>query len=291
VTVFMDILDENICEDIIQHSCERAHTDPEKILIAHESTPCRSFTITGHSNKGRQLKNGPPGHGFNMRNMDAERTPCCPEEANCKYATIAREHDKFVPALFKSVAKDRQRGLTYACDIECVDGDLKHRPYFKFADESPDGKMERNSPFYYRPFHGCAFLHPTRAKKPYSFWTTMESYYPTGTTGTGQCEEECHNGFRNNIGKWEHIGKLGRQPKDGPRGPGAIKMKNAVPAMFLYEYARHIMAQNPNPEQNTVLDLCCGWQSWQPVCEELGLNYIGVDVRGDRNVQLNRRYA
>ena len=83
----------------------------------------------------------------------------------------------------------------------------------------------------------------------------------------------------------------GRQPKDGPRGPGAIKMKNAVPAMFLYEYARHIMAQNPNPEQNTVLDLCCGWQSWQPVCEELGLNYIGVDVRGDRNVQLNRRYA
>ena len=212
--------------------------------------------------------------------MDAERSPCCPEDAGCKYAAIAREHDKFVPALLTSLQKDRTRGLQYACCIECVDGDLKFRPFMQ-----PD-KIPAGAEIHYRPFHGCAFKHPTRAKKPYSFWTTEESYQPKGTTGTGQCESECTDGFHNEAGHWEHIGKLGRQPKDGPRGPGAIKMKNALPTMFLHEYASHCLSTRGDVRQNTVLDLCCGWQSWKPVCEALGLNYIGVDIRGNRNCQL-----
>ena len=34
-----------------------------------------------------------------------------------------------------------------------------------------------------------------------------------------------------------------------------------------------------------VIDLCSGWQSMRPVCEKLGLDYIAVDIEGDRNVR------
>ena len=135
----------------------------------------------------------------------------------------------------------------------------------------------------YRPFHGCAFQHPSRAKKPYSFWFSDSKFSPCGTTGTGLCEQKCLDGFRNEKGMWEHAGKLGRLPKDGPRGPGAIRIKNALPPLFVYEYLRHCVEHRTNAAQDVVIDLCCGWQSLKPVCEELGLHYIGVDIMGDRN--------
>merc|ERR1711871_1809605 len=109
--------------------------------------------------------------------------------------------------------------------------------------------------------------------------TSRKEFYPCGTTGTGKCEQSCDDGFRNARGRWEHIGKLGRQPKDGPRGPGAIRIKNAVPSMFLHEYTVMIsfcMKHRSSSEQTVVIDLCSGWQSLRPVCEELGLQYIAV---------------
>ena len=144
----------------------------------------------------------------------------------------------------------------------------------------------RNCELHYRPFHGCAFNHPTKAKKPYSFWTDRTTFWPTGTTGDGQCSQKCGSGFRNEAGNWEHIGKLGRLPKDGPQGPGASKLKNAVPPMFLCEFAQECIRTRHHPRQRVVIDLCAGWQSWRPVCEELGLYYVAVDIRGDRNRRL-----
>ena len=70
------------------------------------------------------------------------------------------------------------------------------------------------------------------------------------------------------------------------RGPGAIRIKNALPPLFVYEYLKHCVEHRTNAAQDIVVDLCCGWQSLtslKPVREELGLHYIGVDIMGDRN--------
>ena len=84
-------------------------------------------------------------------------------------------------------------------------------------------------------------------------------------------------------GHWEHIGKLARDPQDGPRGPGAIRLKNALPTDLLFEYLNHCLSIRDNELQTIVVDLCSGWQSYRPVCEALGLSYIAVDIMGDRN--------
>ncbi len=280
MTINLDILQQEIKDDIVQAVSEIAGINPDRILIVHQSTPCQTFSIASHSNRGRDTKSITDGHGFNYRRVDAERSPCCDITVDCKYAATARMHDEFVPALLQSYKKDKDRGLSYDCSIENVDGDLKFRPYM---DPEKNPLMRA---FSYKSFHGCAFKHPSKAKKPYSFWTTNTDYEPHGTTGDGQCGNRCESGFRNEAGNWEHVGKLGRQPKDGPRGPGAIKIKNALPAMFITEYLNSCYDQRTSDDQDIVVDLCCGWQSIRPICEELGFGYIGVDIRGNRNLQL-----
>ena len=162
-TLDIDILDDKFMNDIVQEVTKQAGCCPESILVVHESVPCQTFSIASHSNAGRTAKDNILGHGFNYRKVDEERSPCCPLESKCKYAALAWKHDKFAPALFKSVSQDRQRGLDYFVGIECVDGDLKHRPYMKRQNIPQEISLS------YRPFHGLAFHHPSRAKKPYSF--------------------------------------------------------------------------------------------------------------------------
>ena len=79
-----------------------------------------------------------------------------------------------------------------------------------------------------------------------------------------------------------HEVKIARHPADGFRGQGATRMKNAMPKAWLKEVLTHAMK---NSSKRTVIDLCAGWQSLRPVCEELNLNYIAVDIAGDRNVK------
>jgi len=79
-----------------------------------------------------------------------------------------------------------------------------------------------------------------------------------------------------------HDGKLGRQHIDGPRGPGALKEKNSYPAVWTRELLLAALEKNTSGAK-IVVDLFSGWQSMRPVCEELGLQYIGIDIMGDRN--------
>ena len=59
-------------------------------------------------------------------------------------------------------------------------------------------------------------------------------------------------------------------------------MKNAMPQMWTEGFLRHAMSRSSN---KVVIDLCAGWQSMRPVCEKLGLEYITVDIEGDRNIR------
>ena len=84
------------------------------------------------------------------------------------------------------------------------------------------------------------------------------------------------------TGRPNHMVKIARNPADGFTGTGATKKKNAMPSAWLKEILTHAMNQSKN---RTVIDLCAGWQGLRPVCEQLGLNYIAVDIVGDRNIK------
>ena len=179
-------------------------------------------------------------------------------------------------------------GVRYYFGIENPDGDLKHR-LFMGEQQWPQGLTRA-----YHPFHCCAYAFKHRAKilKPMSFWTSMLDYFPAGTKGDGQCNHrECGMGIYNAItGMFNHVIKIARNPaaSDGLtfRGEGAFQqnLKNTMPEAWASteEVLTHAMQSQ---SERTVIDLCAGWQSMQPVCEKLGLNYITVYIKGDRNVQ------
>ena len=119
-----------------------------------------------------------------------------------------------------------------------------------------------------------------------SYWHSLTGYTPVGTTGDGKCHRgKC--GLCNEDGT--HIGKLGRHPKDGPRGPaaGATKAKNSLPVKWLTEMLQAAItkAEQEGCKADVVVDTCAGWQSLKCVCESLGLRYVAIDIYGDRNAK------
>ena len=63
---------------------------------------------------------------------------------------------------------------------------------------------------------------------------------------------------------------------------GALREKNHYTEEWSVEVLRQAIKEGRRTA-NVVIDLFAGWQSLKPVCEELGLTYIGVDLMGDRN--------
>ena len=88
------------------------------------------------------------------------------------------------------------------------------------------------------------------------------------------------------TGRINHQVKIARDPKDGFTGAGATRMKNEMPAMWMEEF---LTAAKERSNRRVVIDLCAGWQSLRPVCERLGLDYVAVDIAGDRNVRASLR--
>ena len=112
----------------------------------------------------------------------------------------------------------------------------------------------------------------------------MNNYNPTGTTGNGRCNNgECKQGEVNSeTNMFNHLIKIARHPADGFRGEGAAKKKNAMAQMWTEEFLRHAMSRSSN---KVVIALCAGWHSMRPVYEKLGLEYIAVDIEGDRKIR------
>ena len=64
------------------------------------------------------------------------------------------------------------------------------------------------------------------------------------------------------------------------------RLKNAVPELLLEEWMQALVRRRQShPEQDTILDLCAGYQSLKPFAMKYGFNYIAVDTLGDRNVR------
>ena len=109
----------------------------------------------------------------------------------------------------RSIEFDKKRGLLMEFGIENPWGDLKRRPYMQPSDWKIPMRHVRSD--------CCAFKYEIQCQKPMSFFTGMMDFQFKGTTGDGLC----NNGQCGMKTKDGHIGKLGRDPKRGPRGPGA----------------------------------------------------------------------
>ena len=282
-TLKMDVT-ECTAETLIENIMREAGYDMEQLLHVNIAIPCETFSQTGHTNKNRKVRDPiatGSNHGSNYRKSDEFRSPCCPMGSTCKYAEKAREHDKIAQEM-KRVAellhKNETGKVTWA--IENPVGDLHRRDYMR--------QSEWRCPVARSQAHMCAFQHP--AKTPKHIWTNMLELKFRGTTGNGLCNNgECGQGYMSDKNRWSHHRKIGRNPNDGPRGKGAKKMKNHIPEEFNREILIHALKTNNDPYRNVVIDVFAGWQSLKPVCEELGLHYIAVDIKGDRNEQTSKK--
>ena len=247
----------------------------EETLYVNAGVPCRTFSVARHSNKGRMSKDNPGGHGFNCRNADEFRTPCCPEGVDCKYGNEARLHDELAKGTKEAFEFEKMAHQEFQFGIENPEhGDLLRRDYMR--DEQwkvPQCKVGADM---------CAFK--GKYKAPKVLITSLMGYQPRGSTGNGRCNNgQCGQGAVNDqTGCFVHHGKLARAPIDGPRGHGALREKNHYPEGWSKEILQQAIREGRSSAK-VVIDLFSGWQSLKPVCEELGLTYIGVDVMGDRN--------
>ena len=85
-------------------------------------------------------------------------------------------------------------------------------------------------------------------------------------------------------GYYRHFKALAMEPLRGPRGKGHTKEKNALPFDLLSEIAIEALA-SPHGQRKVIIDLCAGFQSWAPVADAFGCQYIAIYVMGDRNVR------
>ena len=125
----------------------------------------------------------------------------------------------------------------------------------------------------------CAYSHPF--KKPTNIWSNS-SWQPVGNTGNGQCQKKCGQG-RWVKGHYRHYYGLAQEPIRGCRGKGATRFKNAIPPALCKEWMRALV-KDRRTGQDTVIDLCAGFQSLKPLAIANGYNYIAVDILGDRNI-------
>ena len=159
--------------------------------------------------------------------------------------------------------------------LENPKGNLQHRP---FMHQQPfELGLEKRRVDY------CAYDHPF--KKPTHVWTNL-SWEQKGTTGDGLCGGKCGHGKVQKNGRFKHFCGLAQEPERGPRGFGANKLKNSVPDGLCSEWMDLLVANRKlHPEQDTVIDLCAGYQHMKDWCLKNGFNYIAIDMLGDRNLK------
>ena len=201
------------------------------------------------------------GCGCGYRDFNTEyHEPCC-LRADCKYAELARQHDRLITHIIKAVTRDRQRGLDYEIAMENPMGTLRKRMPI-LANDVWQRLIELKTVDY------CAYDH--EYQKRTDIFTTLKDWTPQGTTGSGRCEQKCGHGSVKL--RYEHFENMYNVV--GSRGQ---QRKNAVPAMLLTEILEQV--KEKQPRKSVVVDLCSGYQSMRRPAELMGFNYIAVDIR------------
>ena len=279
-SVQMDILSQ-VPESVLAYICKSVGISREQVLFVYAGVPCETFSRASILNSHQPTRDNPSGdpatsksgHGCSYRkppSQDRFRSPCCEQGIECKYCKIAHLHDQFVPHLQQMFVHDYASGLQYHFGIENPDGMLQARDYMQI-EQWPTACEPR-----YCKFDSCAYDHPLGIMKPMSFWTNLADYVPRGTTGHGRCLRQCDVGHVTEKGGYEHPGRV--------RDMKSRKLKNALAPDWVREVLTSAIAARKSKSQTVVVDLFAGWQSLAPICEEFGLNYVGVDIEGNRNL-------
>ena len=249
-------------EDLTRELCSRAGIRVEQITAQFAFVPCETYSVAGYSNRSR---------GNHYREHDDPGKK--PRQDDGSKARLARTHDKLVANILRAWKIDNSRGSSQHCFMENPVGFLAQRPFMKKYSELLD--MRRHV------VHYCAYNH--RFKKPTHIWTSSGWEPRGGAAQDGLCHGRCKHGeWKNNH--YKHYYGLAQEPIRGPRGPGATKLKNAVPEELCAEWIRFLASTSPGvAEGGCIIDLCAGFQSLKPIALQYGFNYIGVDIAGDRS--------
>ena len=88
------------------------------------------------------------------------------------------------------------------------------------------------------------------------------------------------------TGKYVHFKAIGQEPS---RECG-VQVKNSIPACLLEEPISPAVSLKL-AGQDTIIDLCAGYQSLRPIAIKYGFNYIAVDIMGDRSDRRRKKYT
>jgi hypothetical protein len=245
--------------NMIKLICEIAGVDPEDVALVWCSPPCTTYSRMNRVNSGRITETAPCGCGY--RNFDTDHhDPCCGNES-CKYSSLAREHDNLITRVIQALMSDHERGIEYEIAMENPMGSLRHR-IDTLSNSSWKSLVKRKTIDY------CAYDH--EYQKRTDIFTTLDTWLPKGTTGSGMCEQKCGHGSVQL--KYAHF-----QNMYNVTGPGKGARKNAVPSMLLTEILEQVKETQPN--KTVVIDLFSGYQSMRSPAESMGYDYIAVDLK------------
>ena len=248
--------------DLTADICRQAGIQPEDVAAKIGFVPCETYSIADLSNVTR---------GHHYRDHTKAHKP--PRRDTGKKRDTALAHDTLVSNIPQAWACDAEQGSNAELLLENPVDNLQHRPFMHDLPAAL-GMIKHRIDY-------CAYNHIF--KKPAHIWTTLD-WSPTGRTGNGRCCGQCGQGSIRENGRFKHFHGLAQEPIRGPRGPGATKLKNAVPGELCDEWLQVMLDRRKAvPHQNTIIDLCAGFQSIKPWALKHGFNYIAVDVMGDRN--------
>ena len=253
--------------------CQEAGVNPLDVIHVHASPPCETFAAPDPTNSSKS----PPCHYRDPR--DPERAPRA-GPSSCPYRMKAIEHDSLVKAILQGIEAARKCGWQFSYTLENPRASLRRRPYMNCERWSSWMQATRKVVDY------CSYGLPYR--KTSDLWTSLSSWEPKGSTGSGRCERRCGQGkwAVNENGRltFRHHINLAQDPKDGIRGKGARSMLNSLPSELSREFLTAAKEQArangalQRARQPVLIDLCSGYGSLQQTAKELGLQYVAVDL-------------
>ena len=252
-------------QDMTAEICRLAGVTQSTIAAQMAPVPCESYSILGRCNEG---------NGWHYRQHQHPDKP--PRDDNSDKHKMAKLHDRLVSNILTAWKCDADAGYHQSLFMENPVGFLQHRPFIKRA--------ERMLQLVKNKVHYCAFGHVV--KKPTNIWSNIQ-WSPQGNTGDGLCHGKCGAGKVSDItGKYVHFKAIGQEPS---RECG-VQVKNSIPSSLLEELISPVVSLKL-AGQDTIIDLCAGYQSLRPIAIKYGFNYIAVDIMGDRSDRRRKKYT
>jgi len=187
----------------ISDICREFDLDPSQVITIWASPPCQTFSPIDPSNLSPYRDHFDP---------TKPPTKTDPEKAK-----VALEHDQLVQHITQIMAHHKRNYPHTFNVIENPDGSLQRRPYMH----------PENLPL---PLRKVTVDQCNNYDRPFRKTTNLfhdSHWVPHGKSGDGRCHFECGQGQWVN-GRYTHNKALGMQSIRKPKGPGAIKVRNAV---------------------------------------------------------------